>query len=123
MPKCINYICYSLGDTSLGSASEADGAEEGNRRDLGNSDNDDNNSDISQNMTSLLNKDVDVNITENTSTSKLKVVSRSNSSLSVDVTDNQSNLTMKNNNDSANRNLESMRNSLIDVEQRLRAQR
>ena len=112
-----------LGDASLGSASEVDGVEEENRRDIGNSDNEDNNSDISQNMTSLLNKDVDVNIKETTSTSKNNVVSGSNSSLSVDVTDNQSNLTLKNNNDSTNRNLESMRNSLIDVEQRLKAQR
>lgn len=113
-----------LGDASLGSSSEIYDAEEENRPELGNSDNEDNNSDISQNLASLLNKDVEVDMKGKISAPKIEVISVGNNSTSVtDVTDNRSDTTLKNNNDSTNRNLESMRNSLIDVEQRLKAQR
>ena len=40
-----------------------------------------------------------------------------------EMSDSITELGMRNNNDATNRNLESMRNSLIDVEQRLKAQR
>ena len=48
---------------------------------------------------------------------------RNNSSNDGEMSDSITELGMRNNNDATNRNLESMRNSLIDVEQRLKAQR
>ena len=47
----------------------------------------------------------------------------SNNSTNGEMSDSLTELGMRNNNDTTNRNLESMRNSLIDVEQRLKAQR
>jgi hypothetical protein len=63
---------------------------------------------------------------EKTSIPEIGIISASNnSSVFRDVSSgNQTNdVELKNNNNSENRNLESMRNSLIDVEQRLKAQR
>ena len=70
-------------------------------------------------MSSLLRKDsakdrspvIDIGILRNTNSND------------GEMSDSITELGMRNNNDATNRNLESMRNSLIDVEQRLKAQR
>jgi DNA-binding transcriptional MerR regulator len=117
----------SLGDRSSGLASEIDDADDENRSDIVISDNEDSNSIISQTMLSVMKKDFDSTpFREKTSFTDIGIISAvNNSSVSKDVS--FGNLTndveLKNNNNSANRNLESMRNSLIDVEQRLKAQR
>ena len=109
---------------SSGQASEIEEVEdETNRSDLGNSDNEDNNSVISQTMTSLSKKDGDQTLKEKTSFSDIGVISVCNNSTTVGISDIRTDVGLRNNNDSTNRNLESMRNSLIDVEQRLKAQR
>ena len=108
-------------------ASEIDDADDENRSDIVISDNEDSNSIISQTMLSVMKKDYDSTpFREKTSITDIGIISAvNNSSVSKDVS--FGNLTndveLKNNNNSANRNLESMRNSLIDVEQRLKAQR
>lgn len=78
-------------------------------------------------MLSMMKKDFDsTQLREKASIPEIGIISVVNdSSVFRDVSSgNQTNdVELKNNNNSANRNLESMRNSLIDVEQRLKAQR
>ena len=116
-----------LGDRSSGLASEIDDADDENRSDIVISDNEDSNSVISQTMLSMMKKDFDSTpFREKASIPEIGIISAVNdSSVFRDISSgNQTNdVELKNNNNSANRNLESMRNSLIDVEQRLKAQR
>ena len=108
---------YTLGDRSSGS--EINEIDDESRSDLGNSDNEDSNSIISQTMTSLLRKD-----TPKERNPIMEIGIFSNNSFNGEMSDSLTELLrMRNNNDATNRNLESMRNSLIDVEQRLKAQR
>ena len=70
-------------------------------------------------MTSLLRKD-----TPKERNPIMEIGIFSNNSFNGEMSDSLTELLrMRNNNDATNRNLESMRNSLIDVEQRLKAQR
>ena len=113
----IKSFIILIGDRSSGLGSEIEEVEDENRSDLCNSDNEDNNSIISQTMTSTS------TLKENASV-PIGIFSLCNSSADdVDIVDNRAEGVLKNNNDISNRNLESMKNSLIDVEQRLRAQR
>ena len=108
-------------------ASEIDDADDENRSDIVISDNEDSNSIISQTMLSVMKKDFDSTpLREKNSITDIGIISAvNNSSVSKDVSfgNHTNDVELKNNNNSANRNLESMRNSLIDVEQRLKAQR
>ena len=124
------YLHYNYcipGDRSSGLASEIDDADDENRSDIVISDNEDSNSVISQTMLSMMKKDFDSTpLREKASIPEIGIISAINdSSVFRDISSgNQTNdVELKNNNNSANRNLESMRNSLIDVEQRLKAQR
>ena len=119
--KLILYLF--IGDRSSGLTSEIEEVEDENRSDLGNSDNEDNNSVISQTMTSLSKKDADSILKEKMPVSDIGIISVCNNSTGVGISDPRADVGLRNNNDTTNRNLESMRNSLIDVEQRLRAQR
>jgi hypothetical protein len=103
-------MCIIIGSRSSGLVPEIDDIDDTSRSDLGNSDNEDNTSMISQTMTSLLRKDGGRNAKEKSSLMEIGIISSTEVGL-------------RNNNDATNRNLESMRNSLIDVEQRLKAQR
>ena len=114
-----NYIFrfHFSGDRSSGS--EIGELDDESRSDLGISDNEDTNSIISQTMSSLLRK----HSTKERSPIIDIGILRNNSSNDGEMSDSITELGMRNNNDATNRNLESMRNSLIDVEQRLKAQR
>ena len=70
-------------------------------------------------MSSLLRKD---SSREKTPMMEIGILCNNNSN-NGEMSDCLTELGMRNNNDATNRNLESMRNSLIDVEQRLKAQR
>ena len=98
-----------LGSRSSGSSLEVEDVDDRSRSDLGNSDNEDNDSTVSQTMTSMM-KNYRQTLKEKTSIMEIVISSSSE-------------VGSRNNNDTTNRNLESMRNSLIDVEQRLKAQR
>merc|ERR1712223_679534 len=101
------------------SGSEIADIDDESRSDLGISDNEDSNSIISQTMSSLLRKD---SSREKTPMMEIGILCNNNSN-NGEMSDCLTELGMRNNNDATNRNLESMRNSLIDVEQRLKAQR
>ena len=105
------------GDRSSGS--EIGELDDESRSDLGISDNEDNNSIISQTMSSLLRKD---STKERSPIIDIGILRNTNANVG-EMSDSITELGMRNNNDATNRNLESMRNSLIDVEQRLKAQR
>ena len=112
-----SYQFFILGDRSSGS--EIADIDDESRSDLGISDNEDSNSIISQTMSSLLRKD---SSREKTPMMEIGILCNNNSN-NGEMSDCLTELGMRNNNDATNRNLESMRNSLIDVEQRLKAQR
>ena len=108
------YKRQLIGSRSSGLALEIEDIDDASRSDLGNSDNEDNSSMISQTMSSLLRKDGGGrNSKDKTSLMELGIISSTEKEI----------INSRNNNDATNRNLESMRNSLIDVEQRLKAQR
>ena len=109
-----NNLYNLIGSRSSGLALEIEDIDDASRSDLGNSDNEDNTSMISQTMSSLLRKDGGGrNSKDKTSLMELGIISSTEKEI----------INSRNNNDATNRNLESMRNSLIDVEQRLKAQR
>ena len=102
-------MCTIIGSRSSGLALDIDDIDDTSRSDLAYSDNEDNTSMISQTMTSLLRKDGARNLKEKAALMDIGIIGKYQE--------------LRNNNDATNRNLESMRNSLIDVEQRLKAQR
>ncbi len=107
-------MCIIIGSRSSGVALDIEDIDDASRSDLGNSDNEDNTSMISQTMTSLLRKDNARNLKEKASLMDIGIIGKYQENMMQET---------RNNNDATNRNLESMRNSLIDVEQRLKAQR
>ena len=103
-----NFVSI-LGSRSSGISLDVEDVDDRSRSDLGNSDNEDNDSTVSQTLTSMM-KNYRQNLKEKSSIMEMGISSSTEEGT-------------RNNNNATNRNLESMRNSLIDVEQRLKAQR